>query len=117
MREGPGGVRTGPQWELDRKVARRLKDHRKRAGMSQRQLGEGMVGRGFPTWCSTTVSKAEHGERRFTAAEIPALADALGIDSGELLPGVEMAGPMDPRARVEISERLGEQAPFWGVDA
>lgn len=97
-----GAMRTGPQWELEAKIGRRLHNLRTFAGVSKAALAKKMKERGFTTWHYNTVTHLENGERHFQVAEIIALADVLDVGSGELLPGLEAHAPMDPRARAEL---------------
>jgi transcriptional regulator with XRE-family HTH domain len=66
-------------------LARNLRGFRSRRGVGQELLAAKMRALGFTAWRSSTVAKAEQGQRRITAEEVFGLADALGVTMRQLL--------------------------------
>lgn len=86
---------------------RRLRHHRKRAGLTLQQLGE-KVSRPAPY-----LSMLENGRREPQPSQIPDLAAALGIDASELM------APEPPSARAELEielERMQADPRFADLD-
>lgn len=100
-KDGPPAVRSTPQWTQDAQVGRRLRNLRTAAGMTKTELARQMRRRGF-RWSQPTPGFAENGERHFKIDEIVALADILDVGQGELLPGMCVETPMDPRAAADL---------------
>jgi len=72
-------------------VGHRMRDRREGEQMTQEQLGRKLGELLGKAWSRQTVSAAEQGKRAFTAAELVAIAHALGTSVGRLLtppPGV-----------------------------
>jgi transcriptional regulator with XRE-family HTH domain len=61
-------------------IAANIRAERARAGLSQKQVADGMRERGHATWHPQTVGAVERGERQVWAAEVYALAGVLGAD-------------------------------------
>lgn len=86
---------------------RRLRHHRKQAGLTLQQLGE-MVGRPAPY-----LSMLENGRRQPKPEHIHDLATALGVDSDDLL----ASEPPSRRAALEIElERMQTDERFRPLD-
>ena len=80
-------------------VGRRIREIRERQGMTQEQLGQAIGELLGKPWPRQTVSSAEAGRRAFTAAELVAVARALGVYVGILFtPAVD-----SPRTGIELS--------------
>lgn len=60
-------------------VGLRVREIRKRAGMTQEQFGEAMGGMLARQWPRQTVSDAEKGARSWTAVELVAAAEVLDV--------------------------------------
>ena len=60
--------RSAPPYAL--LVARRIKEARSAAGLSQADVAERMQQLGFHSWLSQTASSTERGRRRVTAEEL-----------------------------------------------
>jgi transcriptional regulator with XRE-family HTH domain len=70
---------------VEEMVGQRMHDRREARGLTQEQLGKrvsDLLGR---SWSRQAVSAAEKGNRAFTAAELVAIAFALGTNVGDLL--------------------------------
>lgn len=86
---------------------RRLRHHRRRAGLTLQELGK-RVRRPAPY-----LSMLENGRRSPRPSHVPELAAALGIDAAELLSGEAPT----PRAALEIElERMQGDPRFAGID-
>src|SRR5215831_18978665 len=81
-------------------LARRLREARERAGLSQRALALGIC---TPAY----VSRLEKGERIPSLQLLRRLADRLGVDADELASGVPRP-PDDPLLDAELALLLGE---------
>jgi transcriptional regulator with XRE-family HTH domain len=66
-------------------LARNLRGFRSRRGVGQDLLAARMRALGFTAWRSSTVAKAEQGQRRITVEEVLGLADAIGVTMRQLL--------------------------------
>lgn len=74
-------------------LSMKIREVRQARHMSQESLADAMKSRGFP-WYQATVAKIESGRRPLRADELAAVASALGIPAGDLLPGAsESADP------------------------
>jgi len=83
-------------------LARRLRDAREQAGLSQRALAQGIC---TPAY----VSRLEKGERIPSLQLLRRIAGRLGVDADELASGVpQLKG--DPLLEAELALRLGETA-------
>jgi Zn-dependent peptidase ImmA (M78 family)/transcriptional regulator with XRE-family HTH domain len=80
-------------------VGRRIADARRRAGMTQEQLGAALGGLD-----KTKVSKIESGRRRLDISEVALAAAALGISTRALL-------GMPERTKLAFAARLAADAP------
>ncbi|HEX2153419.1 MAG TPA: XRE family transcriptional regulator [Acidimicrobiia bacterium] len=88
-------------------LGRRLRFHRKQAGLTLQQLGE-LVGRPAPY-----LSMLENGRRQAKPDQVEDLASALGIDTADLL----TAEPPTPRAALEIElERRQAEPRFRALE-
>lgn len=67
-------------------VGERIRARRLALRMTQAQLAAKMRGHG-QRWHQETTHRAENGTRRIAAEELPALAEALGVAPGDLVPG------------------------------
>src|SRR5680860_76213 len=86
---------------------RRLRHHRKRAGLTLQQLGD-EIGRPAPY-----LSMLENGRRTPKPAHIAELAQALGVDASELVD----SAPPSRRAEMEIElERMQGDSRFGHLD-
>ncbi len=81
------------------RIADRLPELRRAAGLSQTALADGMVARGHGTWRQVVVSRIESGIRAVSFAEAESLSTVLGV------PLVQMLGE---QARPAAVERLRE---------
>ena len=81
-------------------LARRLREARRRAGISQRALARGIC---TPAY----VSRLEKGERIPSLQLLRQLGERLGVDADELASGIPR-GMDDPLLEAELSVRLGE---------
>lgn len=78
---------TGPNTPLysaDALFARRLKEVRSIAGLTQQQLADRVTAAGHKLFRSQ-VGKIESGDRLVTLGEADALADALGVELADLI--------------------------------
>lgn len=73
-------------------LAANLRAARARAGLDQAVVVERMRALGYTTWHRQTMGKIERGDRRLLAAEVMALAWALGVTIFELMKPAESAG-------------------------
>jgi transcriptional regulator with XRE-family HTH domain len=93
--------------------ARRAREAREAARLSQRQVAELMTSSGFP-WRQTTVSKVEAETRSVSVGELSALAGHLGQDIGDMLSPVDDTlldfELLEARARLADAERRFKRA-------
>lgn len=66
--------------EVEQNFATNVREHREQSGLSQEELAQRMVERGFG-FTQATVWKIEQGKRAVRIAEAVALMDALGLPS------------------------------------
>lgn len=81
--QGAPGPNVSP-YSAEELFARRLKDVRVAAGVTQQQLADRASAAGHKLFRSQ-VGKIESGDRAVTIGEAAALADALGVDLAELI--------------------------------
>ena len=79
----------------DEVLAASLRAARARAGLDQAVIVERMRALGYTTWHRQTMGKIERGDRRLLAAEVMALAWALGVTIFELMKPAESACPVE----------------------
>jgi transcriptional regulator with XRE-family HTH domain len=97
---------SAPTWE--QYVGAQVLRFRRARDMSQDMLAGAMTAHGAPM-AQGTVSKIETGTRPLRVNELPALAAALGVDVGDLLP--EASGLHDPvrvAEDIDAAQRLAE---------
>lgn len=74
-------------------MGRRIKVRRESAGLTQTVLGEAIGKALGQSWPRQAVSAAEKGRRAFTAAEVVAIADALGCGISDLFGVTDSVAP------------------------
>ena len=74
------GAREDRYKDIDANIAANVRARREALGISQEDLGERLAEAGFP-FSQATIWKIENGHRPVRAAELAALADALGEHS------------------------------------
>ncbi len=67
--------------EAERLAAQLLRTTRKERGLTQVDVADDMVQRGFP-WSQPTVARVENRQRHLSFAEARALMDILELDEG-----------------------------------
>jgi transcriptional regulator with XRE-family HTH domain len=88
---------TPPLDSADAVFARRLRDTRAVAGLTQQQLADRMTAAGHKMFRSQ-IGKIENGDRPVTISEATALADALGVTLADL--ATDLAATMRNSARI-----------------
>src|SRR3954452_4801958 len=86
-RRGPGAMQ-----DVDRHVARRIRERRLALGLTQQQLAE-LVGTTYQQ-----AHKYEKGVNRISAGRLHAIARALGVDVGYFYEGLGSGEPARPTA-------------------
>jgi transcriptional regulator with XRE-family HTH domain len=98
-------------------VGRRIRDIRDSKGMTQEQLGIAIGELLGKPWPRQTVSSAEAGRRAFTAAELVAIAHALGVYAGYLFtPAAGPIGGIELSPGVELKPEEVLQVLFQSSD-
>jgi transcriptional regulator with XRE-family HTH domain len=95
------------QRDIQIAVGKQVIQRREAAGWTQAELGARLEARLGRTWPRQAVSAAEKGRRAFTAAELFAIADALGCGVPDLLRVDPSVQPLDI-ARVRLESALVE---------
>lgn len=85
------GPPSTPPDSVDAVFARRLRDVRGIAGLTQQQLADRMTAAGYKMFRSQ-IGKIENGDRPVTVGEATVLAAALGVELTELLTDPSQAG-------------------------
>ena len=83
-------------------IGRTVAEYRSHARMTLEDVARHMTEFGFP-WQHSTVWKVERGRRSLRASELPALAEALGVQVGDILS--VQATPL-----LDVKDRLGSLA-------
>lgn len=103
---------------VEEAVGRRIATLRDRAGMSQTQLGEHLGELLGTPWPRQTVSMAEKGGRKLTAAELYSISFVLGVHVGQLfVPPPELDVLEFPSGTQVDSTRLRGPSSSEPVDA
>src|SRR4051794_27472994 len=76
--------------EAERQVVARLRATRQAAGLTQQDISDAMVSRGFVRWSQPTVVRVESGGRPLRVAELLTLSEVLGVD-----PAAVVSAPTD----------------------
>lgn len=91
-----------PSEPLEERVRRRLRELRTERGLTLQQVAE------RSNLDVSTLSRLESGKRRLALDHVPALAQALGVSSDDLLAG---RSQLDPRVRSEA--RVFDGLTMW----
>lgn len=99
---------TPDQWStaFTGRIARRLRDSRKAAGLTMAEVARGCADRGLPEFTEHSMKNLESGRKTsITVAEVVVLADVLGV------PPVTLLFPLGSSATVEVLP--GREASTW----
>ena len=81
---------------IDRHIGRRIREERVKRGMSQGELAQ-RIGITYQQ-----AHKYENGVNRTAASRLLLIANALGVEVGDLLPTNGAVSPMEPIGRLEL---------------
>ncbi|MER5970306.1 helix-turn-helix transcriptional regulator [Streptomyces sp. NPDC002055] len=99
---------THDQWPtaFTGRIARRLRDSRKAAGLTMAEVAQGCADRGLPEFTEHSMKNLESGRKTsITVAEVVVLSDVLGV------PPVTLLFPLGSSARVEVLP--GREVSTW----
>ncbi|MFJ3713429.1 helix-turn-helix domain-containing protein [Streptomyces sp. NPDC090053] len=99
---------TPDQWPtaFTGRIARRLRDSRKAAGLTMAEVAQGCADRGLPEFTEHSMKNLESGRKTsITVAEVVVLADVLGV------PPVTLLFPLGFSATVEVLP--GREVSTW----
>ncbi|HBF84494.1 MAG TPA: transcriptional regulator [Streptomyces sp.] len=103
---------TPDQWPtaFTGRIARRLRDSRKAAGLTMAEVAQGCAERGLPEFTEHSMKNLESGRKTsITVAEVVVLADVLGV------PPVTLLFPLGSSATVEVLP--GREVSTWDAVA
>ncbi|AXG78611.1 helix-turn-helix domain-containing protein [Streptomyces paludis] len=103
---------TPDQWStaFTGRIAQRLRDSRKAAGLTMAEVAQGCADRGLPEFTEHSVKNLESGRKTsITVADFVVLADVLGV------PPVTLLFPLGSSATVEVLP--GREVSTWDAVA
>ncbi|MGW6776151.1 helix-turn-helix domain-containing protein [Streptomyces sp. NPDC055037] len=103
---------TPDQWPaaFTGRIAQRLRDSRKAAGLTMAEVAQGCADRGLPEFTEHSMKNLESGRKTsITAADVVVLADVLGV------PPVTLLFPLGSSATVEVLP--GREVSTWDAVA
>jgi transcriptional regulator with XRE-family HTH domain len=110
MRATPRAIMGGVNTDLEQVIGQRIRDRRGQLGLSQAALGRAVGARLGREWTRQAVCAAEKGGRAFTAAELCAIAGALGMTVTQLLGEAATAAPELRSAAPQLRNHVEELA-------
>lgn len=92
--------------DINKRFGRRLAQCRKRAGVSQEKLAEAL------SLTRTSITNIEHGRQPIQLPTLYAIADALGIEPMDLMPGLAKVAVETPADREHL-KTLSVKTTTW----